>query len=77
MSNERKIEEVPIFVFGESVISDSTDIEKNFIFPINFDNDALSEDLKLIRNKTIEENFFISHRVEFRGKTKKMDYFVR
>ena len=52
LPNERKIEEVPISVFGESVISDSTDIEKNFIFPINFDNDVLSKDLKLIRNKT-------------------------
>ena len=75
MSNKRKIEEVPISVLGGSVISDSTDIEKNFIFPINFDNDALSEDLKLIRNKTIEEKFFISHGVEFGGKNKENGLF--
>ena len=75
MSNKRKREEVPISVFGESVISDSTDIEKNFIFPINFDNDVLSKDLKIIRNKTIEENLFVSHGVEFGGKNKENGLF--
>ena len=71
LSNARKItEEVPISNFGDSIILDSTDIEKNFLSTLNFVDEILSKNLRIFKNITIEEKLLIVNGMEIGDKNK-------
>ena len=71
LSNARKLTvDVPIYGFGDSIVSNSMDIEKNFFSTLNFVDEILSEDLRIFKNITIEENLLIVNGVEIGDKNK-------